>query len=97
MHLQHWLTDKRARDQFLIQCSVDLEIYWNIGAGHLKPELFDHRTVSFIHNLREKPLSSQFLLLASFKLQLSIYILFVCLSYIHILFLVVNLLMHYDD
>lgn len=47
VHLQHWLTDKRARDQFLIQCSVDLEIYWNMGAGHLKPELFDHRTVSF--------------------------------------------------
>ncbi|XP_050271902.1 eukaryotic translation initiation factor 3 subunit B-like [Quercus robur] len=45
VHLQHWLTDKRARDQFLIQCSVDLEIYWNIGAGHLKPELFDHRTI----------------------------------------------------
>ncbi|KAK7843494.1 eukaryotic translation initiation factor 3 subunit b, partial [Quercus suber] len=48
VHLQHWLTDKRARDQFLIQCSVDLEIYWNIGAGHLKPELFDHRTVKLI-------------------------------------------------
>ncbi|KAK4604334.1 hypothetical protein RGQ29_012723 [Quercus rubra] len=45
VHLQNWLTDKRVRDQFLIHCFGELEVYWNIGTGQLKPELFDYRMV----------------------------------------------------
>ncbi|KAF3946960.1 hypothetical protein CMV_026835 [Castanea mollissima] len=45
VHLQNWLTDKSVRDQFLIHCFGEIEVYWNIGTGHLKPELFDYRVV----------------------------------------------------
>ncbi|KAF5461330.1 hypothetical protein F2P56_017440 [Juglans regia] len=36
-NLQHWLTDEKARDQFVIRAGSDTEVLWN-DARHLKPE-----------------------------------------------------------
>ncbi|KAA8518538.1 hypothetical protein F0562_016012 [Nyssa sinensis] len=36
-NLQHWLTDDKARDQFVIRAGSDTEVLWNDGR-HLKPE-----------------------------------------------------------
>lgn len=37
-NLQQWLTDEKARDQFLIRAGFDTEVFWN-DARELKPEL----------------------------------------------------------
>ncbi|XP_068659438.1 eukaryotic translation initiation factor 3 subunit B-like [Aristolochia californica] len=42
-NLQHWLTDEKARDQFVIRAGSDTEVLWN-DARHLKPELVYRRT-----------------------------------------------------
>ena len=36
-NLQQWLTDAKARDQFVIRASSDTEVLWN-DARHLKPD-----------------------------------------------------------
>lgn len=36
-NLQQWLTDEKARDQFVIRAGSDTEVLWN-DARHLKPE-----------------------------------------------------------
>lgn len=36
-NLQHWLTDAKARDQFVIRAGQDTEVLWN-DARHLKPD-----------------------------------------------------------
>lgn len=36
-NLLHWLTDEKARDQFVIRSGSDTEVLWN-DARHLKPE-----------------------------------------------------------
>ncbi|KAJ6361221.1 hypothetical protein OIU78_001793 [Salix suchowensis] len=36
-NLQHWLTDEKARDQFVIRAGSDTEVFWN-DARHLKPD-----------------------------------------------------------
>lgn len=46
-NLQKWLTDEKARDQFVIRAGSDTEVLWN-DARHLKPEPVYKRTVSGI-------------------------------------------------
>lgn len=46
-NLQHWLTDSKARDQFVIRAGSDTEVLWN-DARHLKPDPVYKRTVSGI-------------------------------------------------
>ncbi|KAJ4836996.1 Eukaryotic translation initiation factor 3 subunit B [Turnera subulata] len=49
-NLQHWLTDEKARDQFVIRNGSDTEVFWN-DARQLKPELVYKRgywTESFV-------------------------------------------------
>ncbi|CAI0476704.1 unnamed protein product [Linum tenue] len=36
-NLQQWLTDEKARDQFVIRAGTDTEVFWN-DARHLKPD-----------------------------------------------------------
>ncbi|CAM8982841.1 unnamed protein product [Rhodiola kirilowii] len=36
-NLQHWLTDEKGRDQFVIRAGSDTEVLWN-DARHLKPD-----------------------------------------------------------
>nr|GMD65181.1 eukaryotic translation initiation factor 3 subunit B-like [Ipomoea batatas] len=36
-NLQHWLTDEKARDQFVIRAGTDTEVLWN-DARQLKPD-----------------------------------------------------------
>ncbi|CAI9103409.1 OLC1v1001878C1 [Oldenlandia corymbosa var. corymbosa] len=36
-NLQHWLTDEKARDQFVIRASSETEVLWN-DARHAKPD-----------------------------------------------------------
>ncbi|EEF46838.1 Eukaryotic translation initiation factor 3 subunit, putative [Ricinus communis] len=36
-NLQHWLTDEKARDQFVIRAGSDTEVFWN-DARQLKPD-----------------------------------------------------------
>jgi translation initiation factor 3 subunit B len=45
-NLQHWLTDEKARDQFVIRTGSDTEVFWN-DARHLKPDPVYKRAVSF--------------------------------------------------
>ncbi|RZC16217.1 40S ribosomal protein SA [Glycine soja] len=43
-NLQHWLTDAKARDQFVIRVGSDTEVLWN-DARHLKPDpVYKHAT-----------------------------------------------------
>ncbi|KAL4201949.1 hypothetical protein AMTRI_Chr02g218500 [Amborella trichopoda] len=42
-NLQHWLTDEKARDQFVIRAGSDTEVLWN-DPRQLKPELVYRRT-----------------------------------------------------
>ncbi|KAJ1382255.1 Translation initiation factor, beta propellor-like domain [Sesbania bispinosa] len=42
-NLQHWLTDAKARDQFVIRAGSDTEVLWN-DARHLKPDPVYKRT-----------------------------------------------------
>ncbi|XP_010525888.1 PREDICTED: eukaryotic translation initiation factor 3 subunit B [Tarenaya hassleriana] len=42
-NLQKWLTDEKARDQFVIRSGADTEVLWN-DARHLKPEPVHKRT-----------------------------------------------------
>lgn len=44
-NLLHWLTDEKARDQFVIRSGSDTEVLWN-DARHLKPEPVYKRQVS---------------------------------------------------
>ena len=44
-NLQHWLTDAKARDQFVIRAGSDTEVLWN-DARHLKPDPVYKRAVS---------------------------------------------------
>ncbi|XP_059651708.1 eukaryotic translation initiation factor 3 subunit B-like [Cornus florida] len=49
-NLQHWLTDAKARDQFVICSGSDTEVFWN-DTRHLKAEPVDKhffRTESFV-------------------------------------------------
>ncbi|XP_043717989.1 eukaryotic translation initiation factor 3 subunit B-like [Telopea speciosissima] len=49
-NLQQWLTDEKARDQFVIRAGSDTEVLWN-DSRHLKPELVYRRgywTESFV-------------------------------------------------
>lgn len=49
-NLQHWLTDDRARDQFVIRAGLNTEIFWN-DARQMKSELVYQRqswTESFV-------------------------------------------------
>ncbi|KAL6008103.1 Eukaryotic translation initiation factor 3 subunit B [Asimina triloba] len=49
-NLQHWLTDEKARDQFVIRAGSDTEVFWN-DPRQLKPELVYRRsfwTESFV-------------------------------------------------
>ncbi|CAM8895270.1 unnamed protein product [Rhodiola kirilowii] len=43
-NLQHWLTDEKGRDQFVIRAGSDTEVLWN-DARHLKPDPVYKRTV----------------------------------------------------
>lgn len=36
-NLQHWLTDSKARDQFVIRAGEHTEVLWN-DARHMKPD-----------------------------------------------------------
>ncbi|CAN0854090.1 Eukaryotic translation initiation factor 3 subunit B [Linum grandiflorum] len=36
-NLQHWLTDEKARDQFVIRAGTDTEVFWN-DTRHSKPD-----------------------------------------------------------
>lgn len=47
-NLQQWLTDEKARDQFVIRAGSDTEVLWN-DARHLKPEPVYKRAVSRIY------------------------------------------------
>ncbi|XP_058725966.1 eukaryotic translation initiation factor 3 subunit B-like [Vicia villosa] len=47
-NLQQWLTDAKARDQFVIRASSDTEVLWN-DARHLKPDPIYKRAVSGHH------------------------------------------------
>ncbi|XP_058185842.1 uncharacterized protein LOC131303070 [Rhododendron vialii] len=47
-NLQHWLTDEKARDQFVIRSSSDTEVLWN-DARHLKPDPIYKRQLSCYH------------------------------------------------
>ncbi|CAI0413995.1 unnamed protein product [Linum tenue] len=42
-NLQQWLTDEKARDQFVIRAGTDTEVFWN-DARHLKPDPVYKRT-----------------------------------------------------
>lgn len=44
-NLQKWLTDEKARDQFVIRAGTDTEVLWN-DARQSKPELVYKRSVS---------------------------------------------------
>ena len=44
-NLQKWLTDEKARDQFVIRAGTDTEVLWN-DARQSKTELVYKRTVS---------------------------------------------------
>ena len=44
-NLQQWLTDAKARDQFVIRAGSDTEVLWN-DARHLKPDPVYKRAVS---------------------------------------------------
>lgn len=44
-NLQHWLTDQKVRDQFVICAGSDTEVLWN-DAQYLKSELVHKRNVS---------------------------------------------------
>ena len=44
-NLQNWLTDEKARDQFVIRAGSDTEVFWN-DARHLKPDPVYKRAVS---------------------------------------------------
>ena len=44
-NLQDWLTDAKARDQFVIRAGSDTEVLWN-DARHLKPDPVYKRAVS---------------------------------------------------
>ena len=44
-NLQHWLTDEKARDQFVIRAGSDTEVLWN-DARQLKPDPVYKRPVS---------------------------------------------------
>jgi len=44
-NLQQWLTDAKARDQFVIRAGSDTEILWN-DARHLQPAPVYKRGVS---------------------------------------------------
>ncbi|XXG83222.1 hypothetical protein AAC387_Pa10g1024 [Persea americana] len=49
-NLQHWLTDEKARDQFVIRAGTDTEVLWN-DPRQMKPELVYRRaywTDSFV-------------------------------------------------
>ena len=46
-NLQQWLTDEKARDQFVIRSGSDTEVFWN-DARHLKPEPVYKRPVSIL-------------------------------------------------
>ncbi|KAA8515781.1 hypothetical protein F0562_018608 [Nyssa sinensis] len=49
-NLQHWLTDEKARDQFVIRAGSDTQVFWN-DARHLKPDpVYKHSfwTESFV-------------------------------------------------
>ncbi|KAK9924080.1 hypothetical protein M0R45_032468 [Rubus argutus] len=43
-NLQHWLTDEKVRDQFVICAGSDTEVLWN-DAQYLKSELFHKRNL----------------------------------------------------
>lgn len=44
-NLQQWLTDEKARDQFVIRAGSDTEVLWN-DARQLKPDPVYKRSVS---------------------------------------------------
>lgn len=46
-NLQKWLTDEKARDQFVIRAGSDTEVFWN-DARHLKPEPVYKRPVRIL-------------------------------------------------
>lgn len=48
-NLQKWLTDEKARDQFVIRSGTDTEVLWN-DARQLKPDPVYKRAVSVIDN-----------------------------------------------
>lgn len=43
--MQQWLTDEKARDQFVIRAGSDTEVLWN-DARQLKPDPVYKRSVS---------------------------------------------------
>ena len=47
-NLQQWLTDEKARDQFVIRSGSDTEVLWN-DARHLKPDPVYKRAVGCHH------------------------------------------------
>ena len=48
-NLQQWLTDEKARDQFVIRSGSDTEVLWN-DARQLKPDPVYKRAVSCHHH-----------------------------------------------
>lgn len=48
-NLHLWLTDQKARDQFVIRAGTDTEVLWN-DARQLKPDPVYKRAVSVINN-----------------------------------------------
>lgn len=49
-NLQHWLTDEKARDQFVIRAGTDTEVFWN-DARQLKADPVYKRMVCGPHLL----------------------------------------------
>lgn len=43
-NLQRWITDEKARDQFVIRAGTSTEVYWN-DARQLTPELVYQKQV----------------------------------------------------
>ncbi|XP_010245655.1 PREDICTED: eukaryotic translation initiation factor 3 subunit B-like [Nelumbo nucifera] len=56
-NLQHWLTDEKARDQFVIRAGNDTEVLWN-DPRQLKPELVYRRTFWTESFVQWSPLST---------------------------------------
>ena len=52
-NLQQWLTDEKARDQFVIRAGSDTEVLWN-DAMQLKAEPVYKRAVSRIYLSKSK-------------------------------------------
>lgn len=61
--MQHWLTDEKARDQFVIRAGTDTEVLWN-DARQLKPDPVYKRQVCILFTCTETCLFDDFYVFA---------------------------------